>query len=115
MPFRKHTAKVSFAFLLLGLTLTGCGGDTPLPTSTNQQAPTSTPSPTPAPTPAQAVNPVAEMFVPNASMPDKIAFAPDGRLFYNELKTGTVRVVKDGVLQLQPFASIQVDGSGEGG
>jgi glucose/arabinose dehydrogenase len=56
-----------------------------------------------------------ELFIDGANAPVKMAFAPDGRLFYNELKTGNIRVVKDGVLQPQPFASVQVATSGETG
>src|SRR3970282_2280408 len=37
------------------------------------------------------------------------------RLFYNELRTGQVRIVQNGQLQAQPFATLTVDASGERG
>ena len=65
---------------------------------------TATPSPTPSPTPT----PTAEVFLANADVPVSLAFAPDGRLFYNELHTGRVRIVENGRLQNEPFASLNV-------
>lgn len=94
-----------FGFTLL---FSGCGGSntTPVPNATNTPVPT---------TPSSAVPFTPEVFLQGANFPVKMAFAPDGRLFYNELKTGNIRVVTNGVLQPQPFASIQVDSSGESG
>ncbi|HXE75038.1 MAG TPA: PQQ-dependent sugar dehydrogenase [Candidatus Xenobia bacterium] len=63
-------------------------------------------------------NPVpfrVETFLSNLSFPVTMAFAPDGRLFYNELQTGNVRVVVNGVLQPQPFATLPVETTGERG
>lgn len=51
---------------------------------------------------------MAEPFLSNVDAPVALAFAPDGRLFYNELRTGQVRVVEDGRLQDEPFATLQV-------
>lgn len=51
----------------------------------------------------------------NANFPTQIRFAPDGRLFYTELKTGKVRVVINGVLQPTPFATLPVGTAGEQG
>jgi glucose/arabinose dehydrogenase len=51
---------------------------------------------------------MAEVFLDNVDIPVALAFAPDGRLFYNELRTGRVRVVEDGRLADEPFASLQV-------
>ena len=44
-----------------------------------------------------------------------MAFAPDGRLFFNELDTGNVRVIENGVLLSQPFANLPVAIAGERG
>jgi glucose/arabinose dehydrogenase len=44
-----------------------------------------------------------------------LEFSPDGRLFFLEKNSGMVRVVKDGVLLSEPWAAIEVDGSGERG
>jgi len=65
-----------------------------------------------------APSPVAfrvETFLNNLNFPVTMAFAPDGRLFYNELQTGRVRVVVNGVLQAQAFATLPVEISGERG
>jgi len=53
--------------------------------------------------PGFTVHPV----VGGLDQPTALAFAPDGRLFVGE-KGGTVRVVKDGVLQSEPFARLEV-------
>jgi glucose/arabinose dehydrogenase len=65
---------------------------------------TATSLPTASPTPMA----MAEVFVSNANAPVSLAFAPDGGLFYNELRTGRVRIVKNGQLQDEPFASVDV-------
>ena len=44
-----------------------------------------------------------------------MAFAPDGRLFFNELSTGRVRVVENGQLLVDPFVEVSVETSGERG
>jgi glucose/arabinose dehydrogenase len=46
---------------------------------------------------------IAEPFVSGAADPVALAFAPDGRLFYTELRTGKIRVVQNGVLLPDPF------------
>lgn len=49
-------------------------------------------------------------------VPVKMAFAPDGRLFFTELATGNVRVIHaDGTLVAEPFATIPVLTGGERG
>lgn len=94
---------------LAALFLAGCGGSG------------STGSPNPPPP-----NPVAfrvETFLGPPSQaalstPVSMTFAPDGRLFYNELGTnGTarIRVVQGGQLLATPFATLSVDNSGERG
>jgi glucose/arabinose dehydrogenase len=58
----------------------------------------------------------AEVLHGSLSAPVKMALAPDGRLFFNELSTGNVRVVDaDGVLLGAPFATLPVLTSGEQG
>ncbi len=58
--------------------------------------------------PGEALAPAPEVteFVSDAEFPVSVAFAPDGRLFYNELRTGMVRVVEGGQLQATPFATL---------
>jgi glucose/arabinose dehydrogenase len=42
------------------------------------------------------------------AFPSKLAFAPDGRLFFTELHTGNVRVLSGGSLLPTPFATVPV-------
>lgn len=56
-----------------------------------------------------------ETFQNGLNFPVTMAFAPDGRLFFNELRTGNVRIVESGVLQPQPFATLPVETAGERG
>lgn len=45
----------------------------------------------------------------NAEFPVALAFAPDGRLFYNELNTGNIRIVTpEGKLLAEPFAQLDI-------
>jgi glucose/arabinose dehydrogenase len=45
--------------------------------------------------------------------PAKLVLAPDGRIFFNELKTGQVRIIDAaGVLQPTPFLTLTVQGAG---
>lgn len=51
-----------------------------------------------------------------ANFPVGMAFAPDGRLFYNEKITGNVRVVlPDGTLQVEPVVYLETDALQERG
>ncbi|HXG35819.1 MAG TPA: PQQ-dependent sugar dehydrogenase, partial [Dehalococcoidia bacterium] len=63
---------------------------------------------TPVDTPAGSPSPRVTEFVQAAQFPVALAFAPDGRLFYNELRSGRVRIVRDGQLQPEPFVSVRV-------
>ncbi len=59
---------------------------------------------------------VAAPYLSALSVPVKMAFAPDGRLFFNELGTGNVRVVSAaGELRATPFHSLAVLTLGEQG
>ena len=49
---------------------------------------------------------LAEGKVADAAWPVALAAAPDGRLFYAELLTGNIRIVKDGHVLSEPFATI---------
>lgn len=58
----------------------------------------------------------SEVVVRDAQFPSALAFAPDGRLLYTELKTGDIRIVTpQGRLLSQPFAHIDVARQGEWG
>jgi YVTN family beta-propeller protein len=107
----------------IGFSLVGRLVETPVPTATSTKpAPTPTLVPSPTPLPDGAPPPqnlpsdtVVETFVPNAAFPTALAFAPDGRVFYNELRTGKIRIVKNGVLQPDPFYQFTVAGEPETG
>jgi glucose/arabinose dehydrogenase len=62
-----------------------------------------------------AGGPVVTTVVSGADFPTNMAFAPDGRLFYTEKETGNIRIVQDGGLLPQPFATLPVQGGGESG
>ena len=55
-----------------------------------------------------------EVFATGLNLPTSIAFPPDGsnRLFVNELQTGRVRIVEDGVLLSEPFAVVETNTTG---
>lgn len=58
----------------------------------------------------------SEAVVADAEFPSALAFAPDGRLFYTELRTGDIRVVSPaGQLLPEPFAHVDVATKGEWG
>jgi len=97
---------------------------TPAPTEAVGATATPTPklvaTPTPLPEGARQpdllpANAIAEPFVSGAQDPVALAFAPDGRLFYNELRTGKIRVVQNGALLPDPFYQFLVaDQAGSG-
>ncbi|MEE8370021.1 MAG: PQQ-dependent sugar dehydrogenase [Dehalococcoidia bacterium] len=110
------------------VTPTASPTDTPNPTETPGSSPTpaSTPTPDLTPTPSPDLRGVRseddelDVFrdissyvrselVAEAAWPVGLAFAPDGRLFYNELRTGLVRIIDgDGNLLPEPFVAVEV-------
>ncbi len=67
----------------------------------------------PAEVSALAAGFVAERVATGLAFPSKMALAPDGRVFFSELKTGQVRVVSaGGVLDPTPWATLSVQGAG---
>lgn len=56
-----------------------------------------------------------QVLVDNADFPTAVRFAPDGRMFYTEKNTGNVRIVENGTLLPQPFATVTVGTDGEQG
>ena len=53
--------------------------------------------------------------VDGAAFPTNMAFSPDGRLFYTEKETGNIRIVQDGELLPDAFATLPVSGGSESG
>lgn len=84
----------------------GGGGDEP-----SSAGVTPAPSPPPAskgPALETTLGLQTELFVFDARFPVALAFAPDGRLFYNELQTGKVRIVTpEGEVLEEPFVKIE--------
>lgn len=85
-------ARFFVAFSLLTVTL-GCGGGSSV----------------------NAAGFSAEVFIPNADFPTAVRFSPDGRMFYTEKNSGNVRIVENGSLLSQPFATLPVGTDGEQG
>ena len=56
-----------------------------------------------------------EVFKSGLEFPVSMAFLPDGRMLFNELKTGKIRVIEDGVLRPQAWATLTVSTQGEQG
>ena len=56
----------------------------------------------------------AEIISQELQLPTSIAFPPDGtdRLFVNELQTGRVRIIENGVLLTQPFVEVETNVNG---
>lgn len=56
----------------------------------------------------------AEVYAAGFEFPTSLAFPPDGsdRLFVNELQAGRVRIVENGVLLAQPFATVPTNTTG---
>jgi glucose/arabinose dehydrogenase len=89
------------------------------PTTERARAATATPrlAPTPEPREHNTPTPVAKVaddikittVLDGVLLPESIRFAPDGRMFFNEVSKGAVRIMgADGVLQEQPFVSLKV-------
>jgi len=54
-----------------------------------------------------------ETIATGLATPAKFALAPDGRVFFSELKTGNIRVIAaDGTLDPSPWATVSVQGAG---
>lgn len=56
-----------------------------------------------------------DVLVGHNAMPVTLAWTPDGRLFFTELRTGQVRILENGVLLPDPFVTVPVDPVGEKG
>ncbi len=103
--------------LLLVLVLSGCSLTQPsMPAPASPPASPSpsvappmevTPSPV-VPSPTPAASPTVTTITSGVSMPSALAFTPDGRLFFNEVYDGRIRVIQNGKLLDQPFAEIDV-------
>jgi glucose/arabinose dehydrogenase len=86
--------------------------------STLRSIPTATPHPAIVDT-GEVVPPRTDVYVDGVSMPVGLTFAPDGRLFFSEAFSGTVRVAKrtgdQAELLTTPFATLTIAKGGEAG
>ncbi|MFN0073756.1 MAG: PQQ-dependent sugar dehydrogenase [Chloroflexota bacterium] len=57
---------------------------------------------------ARPAAPRTELLIDNLKIPMSLAFAPDGRLFFNEVYEGRVRLFRGGQLQEAPWAELEV-------
>jgi glucose/arabinose dehydrogenase len=97
-------ARRARAAIRLAAAATACGGPTgPVPPPPPPGVPITVPT-------GFTVTVVAS----GLDLPTSIAFPPDGsnRLFVNELQSGLVRIVRDGVLLTEPFARIATNAAG---
>ena len=105
-------ARLALYFAALSLIVAACGenGQTAAPATV--PPPTQTPG---VPTPTTEVRQidVKSELVTRAQFPVALAFAPDGRLFYNEFLTGNIRVFEGG--QTSTFAQVGIFSLGECG
>lgn len=62
---------------------------------------------------AQRVN--AEYLAAGIETPSALAFLPDGRVLFTEKNTGQIRIIVDGNLLDEPFASVPVNTAGDRG
>lgn len=109
----RKTILLTLAALLAALGLACFKDDSPPPTPS--PAPTAEPTITFTPGPTATPRMTSEL-VTEAAFPAVMAFAPDGRLFYNELKEANVRVIDtDGTLLPDPFATVEVADGDEWG
>jgi aldose sugar dehydrogenase len=96
--------------------------DEPTPAPVEDDADDVDPTPEPAPVddegetaddeaaeePGEPGEPELTTVADGVDMPSSINFAPDGRMFFIEVWTGTIRVVEDGELLDEPFATLDI-------
>ena len=56
-----------------------------------------------------------ELVLDGLDFPVTLACTSDGRIFFNELQTGNIRIIREGVLLPTPFATVPVSINGENG
>ena len=81
------------------------GTPTPEPMRTPEPRERNTPTPVAAVAPDIKITPIVD----GVLIPISMQFAPDGRMFFNEVSKGTVRILNaDGTLQDEPFTQLRV-------
>ncbi len=64
---------------------------------------------------SESSNLVIKKLIENAEFPVGLAPVPDGRVFYTELRTGKIRVIREGVLLPPPVSTLSVPTDGSEG
>ncbi|MFN0073085.1 MAG: PQQ-dependent sugar dehydrogenase [Chloroflexota bacterium] len=78
--------------------------------------PGSAPTATPRPQPTTTVRELrSELVTGGLILPQALAFSPDGRIFFVEVKKGAVRVLANGLVQERPVATIGISRGAEHG
>ena len=112
--------------LLLTIIVSACGQPPAMPAASAPPTPTIRPADRPTPTAlpvitdtGDIVEPKSQVYVTGVSFPVGLAFAPDGRLFFNEAKSGVLRIAEPlngmGRLTAQPFVQIETAKGAETG
>ena len=78
----------------------------PTPIETDED-PTATPEPDPTPVDEPA-EPELTTVADGVPMPSSMVFTDDGRMFFSEVYDGRIRVVQDGELLEEPFATLDI-------
>lgn len=116
VPFVVMVARLILVALALFL-LSACGSEAQTPaalTPTVSSTATATATPSPMATPFDPSALRVEVVAENLQVPWAIDFASDGRIFFTE-RPGRVRVIQDGRLLPEPWATLPVAAVGEGG
>ncbi|MDD4858681.1 MAG: PQQ-dependent sugar dehydrogenase [Dehalococcoidales bacterium] len=92
--------------------LAGCAVPSVATTTPVVPSPTVTANPLPPPQGTPVIN--VTTVVENLEVPWAIEFAPDGRIFVTE-RPGAIRIIKDNKLQPEPWLTLDVARTGEGG
>jgi len=110
---------VLLAVVLISVLASACNGVPQIAgiaavTPTATVRPRDRPTPTPLPiiqNSGQVVQGSSKPYVTGVSFPVGMAFAPDGRLFFNEAKNGVMRIAEpnDGLGRLRPQAFVQLE------
>lgn len=128
MPRISRALGLALTFIFLAIACVPAAPTPPAQPVAKQETPstressrpaTSTPRPAPTPEPREhnTPTPVAKIaddikittVLDGVMLPMSMRFAPDGRLFFNEVTKGTVRIMgADGILQDEPFVTLKV-------
>ena len=120
MPHLLRAVALAIISLAVAIACVPAPSPSPTPTAERTRAPTPTakPAPTPEPRTHNTPTPVAQVpadirvmdvVAGEVQVPIALTFAPDGRLFFNEVSKGMVRILRaDWTLQPEPFVTLPI-------